>query len=66
VASFRIVLNTNAWEAFGFTASGFTSFQSDYTWTLIATGYACPTGYDWSALHFGTKLLFTNTSSTGS
>lgn len=57
-----VVLNNNAWEAFGFTASAFYQLQSDYTWgAAIASGYACPLNYDWSALHFGTKLLFTNT-----
>jgi hypothetical protein len=57
-----VVLNNNAWEAFGFTVSAFYQLQSDYTWSAaIASGYACPVGYDWSALHFGTKLLFTNT-----
>lgn len=59
---FSVVLNSGAWEAFGFTASAFYMLGSDYSWgTAIASGYACPTGYDWSALHFGTKLLYTNT-----
>lgn len=59
---FSVVLNSNAWEAFGFTASAFYQLQSDYTWgAAIASGYALPLNYDWSALSFGTKLLFTNT-----
>lgn len=57
-----IVLNSGAWEALGFTASAFYMLGSDYTWGVaVASGYACPTGFDWSALHFGTKLLYTNT-----
>lgn len=59
---FSVVLNSGAWEAFGFTASAFYMLGADYTWgTAVASGYACPTGYDWSAIHFGTKLLYTNT-----
>lgn len=58
---FSIVLNNGAWEAFEFTADALYQLQSDFTLTSIATGYACPTGYDWSAIHFGTKLLYTNT-----
>lgn len=58
---FSIVLNDGSWEAFEFTATTLYQLQADFTVTSIATGYACPTGYDWSALHFGTKLLFTNT-----
>lgn len=58
---FSIVLNDGSWEAFEFTASTLYQLQSDFTLTQIATGYACPTGYDWSAIHFGTKLLYTNT-----
>lgn len=58
---YSIVLSDGTWEAFEFTGTTLYQLQSDYTLTSIATGYACPTGYDWSALHFGTKLLFTNT-----
>ncbi len=58
---FSIVLNDGSWEAFEFTASTLYQLQSDFTLTQIDTGYACPTGYDWSAIHFGTKLLYTNT-----
>lgn len=58
---FSLVLNSGNWQAYEFTASALYQLQSDWTLTLIDNGYACPTGYDWSALHFGTKLLFTNT-----
>lgn len=59
---FSVVLNSNSWEAFGFTASALYQLASDYTWgAAIGSGYACPTGYDWSCIQFGTKLLFTNT-----
>lgn len=59
---FSLVLNSNAWEVFGLTASSFYMLGADYSWSAaIATGYACPAGFDWSGLHFGTKLLFTNT-----
>lgn len=58
---FSVVLNSGSWLAFLFTASSLYQLNADYTLTLIATGYACPTGYDWSAIHFGTKLLYTNT-----
>jgi hypothetical protein len=59
---FSIVLNAGQWEAFALTADSLYQLNADYTWTsAIATGYACPTGYDWSGLHFGNYLLFTNT-----
>lgn len=59
---FSVVLNAGAWEAFGLTASSLYQLNADFTWTAaISTGYACPTGYDWSGLHFGNKFLFTNT-----
>lgn len=59
---FSIVLNAGSWQAYGFTANEFYLLNSDFTWTAaIASGYACPTGYDWSGLHFGNVLLFTNT-----
>lgn len=59
---FSIVLNSNVWEAFGFTASAFYQLASDFSWSAaIASGYACPSNYDWSALHFGSLLLYTNT-----
>lgn len=58
---FSVVLNAGAWQAYGFTASAFYLLNADFSWTAaIASGYACPTGYDWSGLHFGNKLLFTN------
>lgn len=58
---FSLVLNSGAWVAYEFTADALYQLQSDYTLTSIASGYACPTNYDWSAIHFGTKLLYTNT-----
>jgi hypothetical protein len=58
---FSLVLNDASWTAFEFTASTLYQLQSDFTLVSIATGYACPVGYDWSAIHFGTKFLFTNT-----
>lgn len=59
---FSVVLNGGQWQAYGFTASAFYLLNADSTWSAaIGSGYACPTGYDWSGLHFGNKLLFTNT-----
>jgi hypothetical protein len=58
---FSVVLNNGNWRAYEFTDSALYELQSDYTLSLIANGYACPVGDDWSALHFGTKLLYTNT-----
>ena len=58
---FSIVLNSGNWQAYEFTASAIYQLQADWTLVLIDNGYACPTGFDWSAIHFGTKLLYTNT-----
>lgn len=58
---FSLVLNDGSWTAFELTSDALYQLQSDYTLTSIATGFACPVGYDWSAIHFGTKFLFTNT-----
>lgn len=57
-----VVLNSDAWEAFAFTASALYQLNADYSWSAaVASGFACPSSFDWSTLHFGTKLLFTNT-----
>jgi len=58
---YSLVLNSGSWQAYEFTADALYQLQSDYTLVSVASGYACPTGYDWSGLHFGTKFLFTNT-----
>ncbi len=57
---FSVVLNTGAWRAYEFTDAELYELQADYTLDLIQGGFSCPLGYDWSAIHFGTKLLFTN------
>lgn len=33
---------------------------SDYSWTSVESGLTCTSGYDWSAIQFGTKILYTN------
>lgn len=58
---FSVVLNAGAWEAFGLTADSLYQLNADFSWNAaLASGYACPTGYDWSAFHFGNEFLFTN------
>lgn len=58
---FSLVLDSGTWGAFGFTATELWQLQSGFTWVSIQAGFACTDGYDWSALHFGSKFLFTNT-----
>jgi hypothetical protein len=58
---FSFVTDTGVWGAFLFTSPSMYQLQSDFTLSLISAGFACPVGFDWSAIHFGTKFLFTNT-----
>lgn len=57
-----LIKNDGTTQVYAWTASTLYRLSADYgTWTSIATGYACPDGDDWSAVHFGSYLLFTNT-----
>lgn len=57
-----LVKNDGNWQAYGFTASAFYQLAANFAWgAAVASGYSCPTDYDWSILHYGSKLLFTNT-----
>lgn len=58
---FSLVLNDGTWKAYLFTGAAFYDLQSDFSLSLVDNGYACPSGYDWSAIHFGNTLLYTNT-----
>lgn len=49
------------WQVAGFTASTVELKQADDTWSSIDSGLSITAGDDWSALRFGTKLLYTNT-----
>lgn len=55
-----VVLNDGSYAVYALTTDTLYQLGADFTWTLIATGFNCPTGYDWSMLQFGNKLLFTN------
>lgn len=57
---FSVILDDGTWEAYALTATGIYQLQADFSWTLIQGGFAVPAGFDWSALHFGSKFLFTN------
>lgn len=48
-------------QVFWFTADAVYSQGADYTFTLVANGYTCTSGDDWSACQFGDYLLYTNT-----
>lgn len=57
-----VVLDSGVWRSYAFTTDSIYQLQSDYTWgSAVATGYACPQAYNWSAVHFGKYLLYTNT-----
>jgi hypothetical protein len=58
---FSVVLNSGAWEAYLFTGTALYQLQSNFSLNVIQSGFACPVGINWSGLHFGNKLLFTNT-----
>lgn len=59
---FSIVLNDGSWKLFGMTVDSLYELDANYAWgAAISSGYACPSGFDWSGLHFGDKLLLTNT-----
>jgi hypothetical protein len=49
------------WAVAAFTETTVELKQSDDTWTSIDSSLSCTAGDDWSALRFGTKLLYTNT-----
>lgn len=46
---------------FGLTATALYQLSATYTFTLVANGYNCTSGDDWSAVQFGNFLLYTNT-----
>lgn len=48
-------------QVYFFTATAIYALDAAYGWTLIANGYSCTPGDDWSAEQFGDKVLFTNT-----
>lgn len=56
-----VVTRTGAFAVYAFTVDALYQMESDYSWTLIEDGFNCTDGDDWSAVHFGDKLLFTNT-----
>jgi len=56
-----LVLRDGTWRVFGFTAATIQQMDGEYAWTQVANGYACTSGDDWSAVHFGAFLLATNT-----
>lgn len=56
-----IVLNNGTWKVFGFTEDDIYELQSDDTWASLSGTFNLTSGDDWSALHFGSYLLATNT-----
>lgn len=48
-------------QVFVFTATSFYTLNAAYAFVLVATGYNCTSGDDWSAVQFGDYLLYTNT-----
>lgn len=48
-------------QVYGFTFDALYALAADYTWVLIANGYSCTPGDDWSAIQYGDFLLYTNT-----
>ncbi len=48
-------------QVFFFTSSGLYALDASYSFSLIANGYSCTSGDDWSAVQFGDMLLYTNT-----
>jgi hypothetical protein len=50
-----------SFEVAGFTETTVELKASDDTWSSIDSGLNCTAGDDWSALRYGTKLLYTNT-----
>jgi hypothetical protein len=56
-----LVLRDGTWRVFAFTESTVEAMDDQFTWDEIGSGYACTGGDDWSALHFGSFLLATNT-----
>lgn len=56
-----VVLNDDSFQAFGFIQGAVYQLNGDFTWTLVQAGFTGPSGDgDWSPLHFGDHLLFTN------
>jgi hypothetical protein len=49
------------WQVAAFTEDTVEIKQADDTWASVDSGLSCTPGDDWSALRFGTKLLYTNT-----
>lgn len=50
-----------SFEVAGFTVSTLELKAADDTWSVVDSGLGCTSGDDWSAIRFGTKLLYTNT-----
>lgn len=48
-------------QVFVFTATSFYTLNAAYAFVLVATGYNCTSGDDWSCVQFGDYLLYTNT-----
>lgn len=58
---FSVVLNNGTWQAYEFTGDSLYQLQADFSLDLVSAGFNCPLEFDWSAIHFGNKFLFTNT-----
>lgn len=56
-----VVLRAGDYKVYGFTESTLESLGTDFTWSTVDTGYSCTSGDDWSSVHFGNQLLYTNT-----
>lgn len=56
-----LVLRDGSWKVYAFTGTTIEVMDDTYNWTELANGYNCTSDYDWSAIHFGSFLLATNT-----
>ncbi|HTH11010.1 MAG TPA: hypothetical protein VMA55_15690, partial [Acidovorax sp.] len=48
-------------QVYFFTANALYALDASYAFALIANGYSCTGGDDWSSVQFGDMLLYTNT-----
>jgi len=61
VGVISLVLNDGAWKVYAFTATDIGVLQSDDSWSYLTAGLNVTAGDDVSAIHFGSYLVFTNT-----
>lgn len=56
-----VVKNDGTWQVYACTSDSLYVMTAAFGWTLISAGFNCTAGDDWCMQHFGSKLLFTNT-----